>query len=59
MIQLRILVIHYVQKNFKQGKNKLSEKIFIFQEIYLDVHRIIGCVMLLMFIAQYSGNMDA
>jgi hypothetical protein len=26
MIQLRILVIHYVQKNFKQGKNKLSGK---------------------------------
>ncbi len=26
MIRLRILVIHYVQKNFKQGKNKLSKK---------------------------------
>jgi hypothetical protein len=56
MIQLRILVIHYVQKNFKQGKNKLSGQILVFQVIYIDVHRIIGCVMLLMFIVPYSGN---
>lgn len=29
MIQLKILVIHYVQKNFKQGKEKDDEEKFI------------------------------
>jgi hypothetical protein len=60
MIQLKILVIHYVQKNFSQGKKNLTEKnLFFSKKFFIDVRHIIGYVMLLMSIVLYSGNMVA
>jgi hypothetical protein len=56
MIQLKILLIRYVPKNSKQGKERGKDYRF-FKEILLDVRHIIGYVMHWMCIVLFSGNM--